>query len=434
MKTRGFGRVLCALVTALLSGTGARAQINVGSDGSDGVLNVTSSIEIDLGLAATGSWTDPSPVAGQGVYDPDQWAVVFKYSSVNINAGRTVTFKNHPSRAPVVWLVQGNATIAGTVYVNGQAGHPHNTAYYLSEPGPGGFRGGRTWLSPTAQEVAGLGPGGARSPAVDCGGGWGGSFGSIPTGSGATGSPGPIYGNALVMPLLGGSGGAGVDLGTCPQLYSGSGAGGGAILIAAGSTFALSGGIYATGGDASTSFGAGSAGSGGSIRIVANAATGTGLLRAKGGTSAGSQPGRWGAKGRIRVEANAITLADPGDPQYSFGLPGDPAMIFPPALSPRVRCVSVGAAPVPADPRASLGFPLSDVSMASPSPVTIVVEGENVPLNWSVEVRMVPTTSGTDVAVLATLQPGSTEALSTWHAQMTFPNGFAAVQARAFQP
>ncbi len=428
MKTRGFGRVLCALVTALLSGTGARAQINVGSDGSDGVLNVTSSIEIDLGLAATGSWTDPSPVAGQGVYDPDQWAVVFKYSSVNISAGQTVTFKNHPSRAPVIWLVQGSATIAGSVSVSGANGHPNNAAYALSEPGPGGFRGGRNWLSPTAQEVAGFGPGGGRGtpvPPTSCGPppAYGGSFAT--PGSGIFGSAGPTYGSPLLVPLIGGSGGAGIDSGACGFLWgvAGGGAGGGSILIAVADTMILNGSITANGGATSS----GSGGSGGAIRIIADACAGSGLLRAAGGTQSSGF-------GRIRVEANAITLADPGVPPFSFGVPGDPAMIFPPALAPRVRCVSVGAAPVPADPRASLGFPLSDVSMASPSPVTIVVEGENVPLNWAVEVRMVPTTSGTDVAVLATLQPGSTEALSTWHAQMTFPNGFAAVQARAFQP
>lgn len=95
--------------------------------------------------------------------------------------------------------------------------------------------------------------------------------------------------------------------------------------------------------------------------------------------------------------------------------------------------MSVSGAPVPVDPRSSLTFPLSDVSIASPTPVTVVVEGQNVPLNWVVEVRMVPTV-GVDQAALATLQPGSTEALSTWHATLTFPNGFAAVQARAFQP
>ena len=85
------------------------AQINVGSDGSDGALVVSANLTIDLSEAASGpgiAWDTPSPVPGKGVYDPDQWAVVFKYSSVTINANRTVTFVNHPSNAPVVWLVE----------------------------------------------------------------------------------------------------------------------------------------------------------------------------------------------------------------------------------------------------------------------------------------------------------------------------------------
>lgn len=71
-----------------------------GSDGSDGVFNPLASVQIDLSLAATATWDTPSPVPGQGVYDPVQWAVVFKYSSITIPNGVSVSFKNHPSGAP----------------------------------------------------------------------------------------------------------------------------------------------------------------------------------------------------------------------------------------------------------------------------------------------------------------------------------------------
>ncbi len=54
-------------------------------------------------------------------------------------SGATVTFKNHASCAPVVWLVNGNVTIVGTVSLDGQQNQPPGT---LAEPGPGGFRGG----------------------------------------------------------------------------------------------------------------------------------------------------------------------------------------------------------------------------------------------------------------------------------------------------
>ena len=75
---------------------------------------------------------------GAGVYDPNQWAVVFKYSSVIVDGVYTVTFKNHPSHAPVVWLVSGDVTLAGEVNLDGQ---PWVYAPALAEPGPGGFRG-----------------------------------------------------------------------------------------------------------------------------------------------------------------------------------------------------------------------------------------------------------------------------------------------------
>src|SRR5271155_4277471 len=112
------------------------AQIVVPSDGSDGALNITTNIEIDLSQAVTGSWSaNNSAHAGQGIYDPTQWAVVFKYSSVTIASNATVTFNNHPSTAPVVWLVSSNVSIAGTVSLNGQDIAP---IPLLAVPGPGG--------------------------------------------------------------------------------------------------------------------------------------------------------------------------------------------------------------------------------------------------------------------------------------------------------
>ena len=114
--------------------------------GTDGVFDPNANIVIDLRLAAYGldpngvpyEWDSVSPVPGRGIYDPNKWAVVFKYSSVNVGSGKTVSFINHPSGAPVVWLVQGNVTIAGTVSVNGQD-RMDNGEYAVG--GPGGFRG-----------------------------------------------------------------------------------------------------------------------------------------------------------------------------------------------------------------------------------------------------------------------------------------------------
>src|SRR5690606_12336124 len=127
-----------------------------GANDSDGILHPTSNMTIDLGNAATGAWDDVRAVPGRGVYDPDLWAVVFHYSSVNIPNNVTVRFQNHPSRAPVVWLVSGDVTISGTVRVDAlDAG---GTGGHFGEPGPGGFRGGRGNHGLGQLQSAGFGP------------------------------------------------------------------------------------------------------------------------------------------------------------------------------------------------------------------------------------------------------------------------------------
>src|SRR5271168_1892375 len=99
----------CAALFILTAALSANAQLNIPSDGSDGVLNITTNTVIDLSQAVTGTWTNAG--TGTGVYDPTQWAVVFKYSCVNIAAGATLSFANHYANPPVIWLVQSNVTI-----------------------------------------------------------------------------------------------------------------------------------------------------------------------------------------------------------------------------------------------------------------------------------------------------------------------------------
>lgn len=74
--------VICAALV-LFSGR-ASAIVVPGADGSDGTFNPASSTVVNLANAVTGTWDQPG--AGAGVYDPDKWAVVFKYSSVNIES------------------------------------------------------------------------------------------------------------------------------------------------------------------------------------------------------------------------------------------------------------------------------------------------------------------------------------------------------------
>ncbi len=294
--------LLLALSVALPAGAGWSAISVPGANGSDGALNVTANTVLDLSLAPTAAWDANPPTPGRGVYDPEKWAVVYKYSSVNVASGTTLTFKNNLSFAPVVWLVNGDVTISGTVNLNGSL-----YGATTSEPGPGGFHGGPTG-------AGGLGPGGANVASTASA-----SYGTKGTGGGA--GAGDPYGNPQILPLMGGSGSS----------NRGSG-GGGAILIAATGTITVNGAITA---NALRGWFSGSDGSGGAIRLVAETISGTGQLRALGNT--------YGGDGRIRLEPD--TTAAPSlsiEPSPSAGRPAAPVLLWPPEEASSVRIVSVG--------------------------------------------------------------------------------------------
>lgn len=419
----------------------AAATLDLGTtDASDGALNVSANTTINLGLAASlcdcdgggqlddpCRWDCPSPDPGKGIYDAERWAVVFKYSSVNISAG-TVNFQNHPSRAPVVWLVQGNVTIAGSLSVAGVAGHVHG-ARTLAEPGPGGFRGGRGADSLT-RGSGGFGPGGGTLGA-DSGNGTSGSHAYLPTVPPGGGAAGPAYGNGGVFPLIGGSGGAGsADW----SEGNGGGGGGGAILIASISNVQLGGAVRADGGSDGAHHNYGGGGSGGAIRIVADAVTGGGQVTALGGYGY-----HYGAPGRIRVEANLITLSDLGNPAYTIGVPGGSPRIWPETDTPTVEVISMGGVPIPADPRAAFTFPGTDVSFQTAATYELVVRARNVPLGAGTAIRAravdrsEPGAPPFNDFVNAAFDSGD-DTESIWKAQVPLNNGYAAIQVRATFP
>ena len=414
-------RLVVLIVMALCRG--AMGQIVVpGADGSDGVFNPTGNVVVNLALAPTGVWDGPNAQPGQGVYDPQKWAVVFRYSSINIPAGVTVSFSNHPAFAPVVWLVSGNVTINGTISLNGQNGS--TSPNVLPVPGPGGFHGARVFQSAQSVASAGRGPGGGPYSGSGSGPNVGGSHGTQGSGGGA----GSTYGNASVLPLMGGSGGSpGVGSGLgCNGESVGGGAGGGSILIATQNTTSISGLINALGGNPPSSC-SGAGGSGGAIRIISDVVSGTGGLRARGGIAAISP----GGAGRIRVEGNSITLSDPGNPAFSPGVAGATAVIWPATSAPSIVISSVGGQPVPVDPRASLDFGSQDVGLNNPNPVTVQIQATNVPTSWSMVVRVVPK-QGAAQNVNATRISGGF-ASSIWEASLSLPNGFSNMQVRASQ-
>ena len=390
------------------------AALNVPSDGSDGALVISANTVIDLGQAVTGSWdANNTANGGKGVYDAEKWAVVFKYSSVTVASGATVSFKNHISRAPVVWLVNGNVTIDGTVSLDGETvGY---NAPQLAEPGPGGFRGGTGNFAPGVGRSSGFGPGGAAGDYY----GGGGSFGS----SGAAGSS--AYGNPSLLPLIGGSGGAGFAGDS-----RGGGAGGGAILIASSETIAVAGTIRANGGGSAGGTGGGS---GGAVRLIAKSLDGSGVVQCLGG--GGSNPG---GLGRIRIERannnnslqvnpdpSVVTLADLTSPQ-----------IWMPATGPQVRIVSVGGKTPPSDPLAAFGAAGADVTLPQVTTSEVIVETTNVEEAATVKVRVSPRANGNFTETLAgTHQVITSDPLVIrWTASVPVNDGYSAMQVRVVRP
>lgn len=401
MKTR-HALTLAALGMALCLQS-AQAQLVIPSDGSDGAFEPglsPTNVVIDLSQAVTGVWNaNNSANAGRGIYDPNKWAIVFKYSSVNIPAGVTVSFKNHPTYAPVVWLVQGDVTINGNVNLNGANGSPAGVlALTPSEPGPGGFRGGPTGPQGTG---SGLGPGGGNPDFY----GGGGRYASQ-------------YGNPNVLPLIGGSGG-----GASTTASSGGGAGG-SVLIGASGTITITGGLYAKGGSFGNYAGGGS---GGAVRLIGSQVLGSGEINCLGGS--GGSPAR--EAGRIRIESPVLAASLRTYPETIAVPPSTPPQIWPPETTPTVRILSVDTFAAPDDPTAPL-VSSADVAIQNNSPAVVMLETKNFPIEGIVQVRAAQKW-GSASWIRAWYVSGD-QATAQWRATNTFVKGYTTLQARATAP
>lgn len=91
-------QILQVVVVAFMC-LSAQAQVNSGSDGHDGAFNPTTNTVINMADHPDG---------------------IYHYTSVNVPTKVTVTFIPNANNTPVVWLVQSNCVIAGTVDVSGQ--------------------------------------------------------------------------------------------------------------------------------------------------------------------------------------------------------------------------------------------------------------------------------------------------------------------------
>jgi hypothetical protein len=380
-----------------------------GADGSDGVFPRPSSstnIVVDLGLAVPAAWNaNNSANAGNGVYDVTRWAIVYKYSSVNVPKGTRVSFKNHPSHAPVVWLVSGNVTIDGTVDLDASVG-----TGLFHEPGPGGFRGGAQALSGVLPAGSGMGPGGSSVDGV--------------YGPSGNADPALVYGNARILPLIGGSGGVGFAGAGDPRNVRG-GAGGGAILIVCQNSISINGMIIARSTQADGNV-VHHSGSGGAIRLIADDLSGSGKIDALGLNAFGGS----GGDGRVRLEALNYAGGLNVAPPTIRVLPDSPPIIFPDNL-PTARILSVAGQPSPADPSSNLTDSGSDIVIQNDKPLEIQIETTNLRTNSTVIAHIIPRHGGRFTAPAKWLSGDASS--SRWLAVTTVPAGFAAIQVRAVE-
>ena len=356
-------RMLAVLVvsTIFIWCSASYASFVSGSTGADGAFNPTANTVVTL------------PPSG-----------IFNYTTVNIPAGVTVTFKQNIANTPVYLLSTSDVTINGTISVNGS----NATTTLIGTGGPGGFNGGNSGMS-NLPGGKGLGPGGGG---IGNSGGAGGGFGS----NGGTydgGTGGAPYGNARLLPLIGGSGGAGRSY----AMSGNGGGGGGAILIASSTAITVNGAITANGGNGTPRQSyyepSGGGGSGGGIKLIANTIFGNGEITALGGSGDGS-----GGVGRIRFEAYSNIRSAGTNPPYSFGNPGNVFISAPPSLT----ITSIAGTASPATPTGSYSQPDMLLPNSTINPVTINISANNVPITTTVNVRVIPQ-YGTDSSYPTTL-------------------------------
>jgi hypothetical protein len=350
------------------------AQVNTGSNGSDGAFDPTVNTVINMATHPNG---------------------IYQYTSVNIPANVTVTFTPNANNTPVVWLVQGNVVISGTVDVSGQTA----TGPQGAVGGPGGYRGGEGGLG-NVSGSSGQGPGGGSGSFNNSSGGY------------------YNYGNQFLIPLLGGSGGGGA--------VNGGGGGGGALLIAASTSITIGGFIFANGG---SGFGTDEgAGSGGAIRLVASQVFGSGAIRANGGNgNYEANPPQTGGQGRIRFDVY--------DNEFSGSIgsaftQGSQFIIIPTAGQlPQLTVTSIGGVPVSASPSGALSTPDAVLSAQQNNPIPIVVSCVNLPLNTQITVSVKPANGA---AVSATgYNTTGTLASSTATISINMPRGGGLIYATA---
>ncbi|MET0387322.1 MAG: hypothetical protein ABW321_15245 [Polyangiales bacterium] len=220
--------------------------------------------------------TQPTPVVQTQSGGPD--IVVLPFKAFQLSSGTTLSLVG---TRPVVFMVEGNATVAGIM----------NASANGTTAGAGG-----NWSCGSSAGGDGAGSGSLNGPG-GAGGGFltkGGNGGS--SGSGTVGAGGAIRGTAALKPLIGGCpGGQGHNGPT------GLGGGGGAIQISAGGALSVTGTIRANGGvgpnGSSNDSGGNGGGSGGALLLEGATVTTSGTIELNGGKGGSGQSGGTGGNG-----------------------------------------------------------------------------------------------------------------------------------------
>ena len=375
---------------------------------------------------------------------------VLKYRNVTIASGSTLTFTKNEKNTPVTILASGDILIAGTIDVSGTSA---GLQLINGKGGPGGFDGGLGgWFKQDGGrgQGPGAGAGGALRADQTYGAGNGGGGGSVSDGgvggyytatySAPAGSGGQAYGNARMLPFIGGSGGGGGG-GTTNYQGGAGGGGGGALMLAASGTINITGAIRANGGGGSPgagtttismsgnnynykSSGGGGGGAAGAIRLVATTLAGNGPIEANGsngGTGCGRNGGN-GSVGRIRLEMwnslrTVVTTPNADVVWYPYALE--------PPNFPDLAITAVGGMVVPAITKGD--YRSADISLppATQSPVTVIVAASNIPTGTTVSVQSHPEFGNNIKSATGTLS--GTESASTAAVQLEIPTGYVAL-------
>lgn len=380
-------------VMATLLGSAAAQPFSSTSTGADGALTIPAGDGSPQTIVFDpATMVPPRDADGDGIYH---------FTTITVPANITLKLRADKCGVlPLIWLAQGEVIIQGTLDLSSTAtaALPVGTLGAASIPGPGGFPGGVAHLATTVGGP-GFGPGGATNYT------YGGSYGTLGYGSS------PVYGNAYLLPLLGGSGGGG-SYPSQPEAANGT-AGGGAILIASTTQITLDGFIVSVGGTAGANAGRGS---GGAVRLVAPSVVGTGVIDT---LDADGQPYAGGA-GRVRIES--LNRSFGGTVEGAFrSVTLNPATPLGLTLGrARLRVTNIGGVAIPAMPTGTFAVP--DAVINSASPVTVTLTASAVPLGTTATIHLINESDYEQTVVTTPLAGtlGSSSATAT----VTIPHGY----------